>query len=258
MCVISHSMIRVIWRNINAYILESVRSLAVCVISPTVLRVIWRNMLSCTVMCVHIAVLCVIKGLFLRVIWRSMFSVCMVKGINISVMSVTNHSPFCLIWKDINCYTVKTADITVRRAICHSFGWEISENMCWSILMSIHIPVTCVVKVSVIKVRWKNTTVYILESVHTYVKCVISRLLRRVLWIIINVSILESILTSVICVINHSVLRVLLQYIRLFILKSVHLCVMLVKNHLDAGNIWTDTFPCTVWNFCSAVVCVND
>jgi len=36
----------------------------------------------------------------------------------------------------------------------------------------IHIPVTCVIKVSVINVRWKSTTVYIVESVYTYVKCV--------------------------------------------------------------------------------------
>jgi hypothetical protein len=121
-CVISHSMIRVIWRNINAYILESVRSLALCVISSTLLRVIWRNMISCTVMCVHIAVLCVIKGLFLRVIWRSITSLCMVKVISLNVMFVTNHSPFCLILKNINCYTVKTADITVRH--CNvSFVW---------------------------------------------------------------------------------------------------------------------------------------
>ena len=42
----------------------------------------------------------------------------------------------------------------------------------------IHITVTCVVKFSVNKVHWKNTTVYILESVYTYVKCVIVRLLR--------------------------------------------------------------------------------
>ena len=42
----------------------------------------------------------------------------------------------------------------------------------------VHITVTCVVKVSVIKVRWKNTTVYILERVYAYVKCVIVRLFR--------------------------------------------------------------------------------
>jgi len=63
---------------------------------------------------------------------------------------------------------------------------------------------------------------------------------------------------SVMCVINHFVLRVLLQYIRSLILKSVHLCVVFVTNHMDAGNILPVTFPCTVWNVFSALVCVDD
>ena len=59
MCVISHSEIRVIWRDIKACILESVCSLAVCVISPTVIRVVWSSILSAyTDLRVRIAVMC--------------------------------------------------------------------------------------------------------------------------------------------------------------------------------------------------------
>jgi hypothetical protein len=37
--------------------------------------------------------------------------------------------------------------------------------MCSGIIIIIHFPVLCVVKVSVVRVAWKDTTVYILESV---------------------------------------------------------------------------------------------
>jgi hypothetical protein len=77
-------------------------------------------------------VMCVKKCLFLRVVWCSITSACMVKGIDLNVMSVINHSPLCMILEDINCYIVKTVDIDVIHAICHSFSWEHSENICSS------------------------------------------------------------------------------------------------------------------------------
>jgi len=46
---------------------------------------------------------------------------CMVKGVNLNVISITNHSPFCVILKDINSYILKAIDIDVIHAICHSF-----------------------------------------------------------------------------------------------------------------------------------------
>ena len=133
MCVVSYSLIRIICRNTNACILDSVPSLAVCVIICTVLRVIWKNMFAYTVMSVHIGVLCVKKCLILRVIWSSITGICLVKGTNLYVMSVTNHSPFCMILKDINCYIVKAVNIDVIYAVCHSFCWEHSKHICWSI-----------------------------------------------------------------------------------------------------------------------------
>ena len=142
--------------------------------------------------------------------------------------------------------------------IYHSVTWVLWKNICSGIIVNIRFPVICVVKVSVVRVAPQNTTVYILESVLTSVMCVIIPLPRGVLWILIIVSILESVLSSVMCVANHFVISILLQYIRSLILKSIHLFVMHVTDHSDAANNLAHTFPYTVWNVCSALVCVSD
>ena len=200
-----------------------------------------------------------VKKLFLRsVLWRSIIVVYIAKCVHLVVKSVTNHLQFDKILSVIKSCTLRSDHITAICVICHSITWRLWKDICSGILMTIRIPVICVVKVSVVRVVSQDTTVYMLESVLTSVMCVISPLPRGVIWKLINMSILESVLTSVLCVANHFVIRVLLILIRPFILTSVHLLVVLVTDHSDAGKILTDTFSCTLWIVCSAVVCMNE
>jgi hypothetical protein len=132
LCVINHSLVSVIWRDINnGCILESVRcSLAVCVRSPTVISMILSSIVSaCTVKCN-------MKEYFQHVH-------CEVRSLN--VIFVTNHSPFGNIGSNIKSHILRSDHITVVCVICRSFTCEPWKNIC-SGIMTVHIPAVYVVK----------------------------------------------------------------------------------------------------------------
>jgi hypothetical protein len=117
-----------------------------CVISPSEVRAFGRSIFGAyTVKIFRIAVICVRKHLFLRLSWSNIVSEYMLKCVHLAVMFVTKRLLLNMILRIIKSFILR-------------------NDTCSSIMMTIHMPVICVIKVLVFGVAWQ-------ESIPTYVRC---------------------------------------------------------------------------------------
>ena len=74
MFAVSHSLVRVIWRDINVYILGNAHMSVMCAVNHSVTRVIWRHMNGHIVGSGHLTVMCVVNHLVIKVSWRHIYT----------------------------------------------------------------------------------------------------------------------------------------------------------------------------------------
>jgi len=128
MCVISHSHYVVNSESICSYILASVRILAKYVKSLSVIRVIWRGINAYIVESVHILVMCVKSHSVIEVIWRDM-NAYIVESVHTLAMYVVHHLKERVIWRDIKAYILESVRIPVMCVISLSGNRVIWRNI---------------------------------------------------------------------------------------------------------------------------------
>lgn len=96
---ISHVLFNLHRRVIAAYIVGSGHFPVMCIISNSVIKIIWSNINAYTVGSVHIAMIFVTSHSAIRMFWRYIKLFTMEKG-SVSELCVISHSVVKLMWTD--------------------------------------------------------------------------------------------------------------------------------------------------------------
>jgi hypothetical protein len=202
MCTINHSVRRVIWRYISAYLVGSVRITVMCAVNHSVRRVIWKYMKAHIMGGGHIPVTCV-SHLHVGIIWCHII-IYVVKGSH--VMCVVSHLVVSIIWRHVSTNILGFVHIPVMFVIGHSLSRIIKRHLCMHIREqsytcdvcssksfsqkyypnkrkhihtggSFHTPVMCAIHHSVVKLAWRHINTLIVWSIHIGVMCVIDHII---------------------------------------------------------------------------------
>jgi len=108
----SHFFTRVCWRNVNSYIVKSLRITAMRVMKIVLCYLHWHVINAFMVWSICIPVMCVISHSVVNGIQNSTNKY-IVENICTTAIRVINHSVISGVWKDINWHTAGSFHITV-------------------------------------------------------------------------------------------------------------------------------------------------
>lgn len=117
-CVINHSMHRVIWIYISVYIAESAHILVLCVVNLSVFGVILLHINAYTAGSGHMSVMCVRSPFVIWVTWKNI-KFCTLGSVHIRAICVRNHSVNWVPWTYTNASILERPHIHVTCVINH-------------------------------------------------------------------------------------------------------------------------------------------